>query len=85
MKATPKPANVITIRFEDLVLKQEDTLQRLEEFLGFQLARIVVREDSVGRWRTDPEQCHFDFFNQPMKEQGYTSKRERSTEGSTSG
>jgi len=72
MKSTPEPANVITIRFEDFVLKQEETLQRLEEFLGIQLARIVVREDSVGRWKTDPEQRHFDFLDEPIEELGYT-------------
>jgi hypothetical protein len=75
MKATPDPANVITVRFEDFVLNQEETLQRLEEFLGFELARIVVREDSVGRWKTDPEQSHFDFLDEPMEEQGYTSRQ----------
>ena len=56
------------------MLKQEEALQRLEEFLGFQLARIVVWEDSVGRWKTDPEQRHFDFLNEPMEELGYTSE-----------
>ena len=74
MKATPDPANVVSVRFEDFVLNQEETLQRLEEFLGFQLARIVVREDSVGRWKTDSEQRHFDFLDEPIEELGYTSE-----------
>ena len=74
MKPPPDPASVITVRFEDFVLRQEETLQRLEEFLGFQLARIVVREDSVGRWKTDPEQRHFPFLDEAMADQGYGSE-----------
>ena len=73
MKATPDPANLITVRFEDFVLKQEETLQRLEEFLGMPLARIIVRKDPVGRWKTDTEQHHFDFFNEAMIQQRYIS------------
>ena len=73
MKATPAPANVITVRFEDFVLRQEETLQRLEEFLGMPLARIIVREDPVGRWQSDTEQHDFDFFQEAMAEQGYVS------------
>ena len=71
MKATPTPESVITVRFEDFVLNQEETLQRLEEFLGIPLARIIVRKDPVGRWKADTEKHEFDFFNEAMKEQGY--------------
>ena len=71
MKATPLPENVITVRFEDFVLKQEETLQRLEEFLGIPLARIIVRQDPIGRWRTDTEKHDFDFFSEAMADQGY--------------
>ena len=72
MKATPKPANCIHVRFEDFVLKQEETLQRLEAFFGFPLGRIIVRTDSIGRWKTDGEQHTFDFFRDAMGESGYT-------------
>lgn len=71
MKSTPQPKNVITVRFEDFVLKQEETLERLEEFLGIPLGRIIVRKDPVGRWRTDNEKHDFDFFQEAMSEQGY--------------
>jgi len=71
MKATPSPENVITVRFEDFVLKQEETLERLEEFLEIPLARIIVRKDPVGRWKTDTEKHDFDFFAGAMSEQGY--------------
>ncbi len=71
MKSTPTPEHVITVRFEDFVLKQEETLQRLEEFLGIRLARIIVRKGPVGRWKTDTEKHNFDFFAEAMEEQGY--------------
>lgn len=71
VKATPKPANWIEVRFEDFVLKQEETLQRLEDFLCIKLARIDVRPDSIGRYLTDPEPSYYDFFAPAMQEYGY--------------
>ena len=66
----------IEVRFEDFVLKQEETLARLEPFLGMELARIPVRTDPVGRWRIDDKDdstgpnC-FDFFHRGICEYGY--------------
>ena len=71
MKATPKPKKWILVRFEDFVLKQEEVLRELEAFLGFELGRIVVRPESLGRWKTDREQHMFDFFRDAMDENGY--------------
>ena len=71
MKATPDPENMIVVRFEDFVRKQEETLQRLEEFLRIPLARIIVRQDPIGRWKSDTEKHNFDFLADAMKEQGY--------------
>ena len=62
MQATPPPARRIAVRLEDFVLKQDETLRRLEEFLGFPLAKIAVRPEVVGRWRTDKDQHDFGFF-----------------------
>jgi len=62
VRATPKPKHWIAVRFEDFVLKQEETLTRLEGYLGFPLTRIPVRLDSVGRYRTDTERHTFPFF-----------------------
>ena len=62
VKATPQPAHWIEVRFEDFVLRQEETLERLEKFLGIPLARIPVRPDSVGRWKQDTAVHDFDFF-----------------------
>ncbi len=71
VKATPVPARTIDVRFEDFVLDQERTLARLEEFLGFPLARIEVRPEAVGRWKTAEGRVDFDFLKDDMAELGY--------------
>jgi hypothetical protein len=71
VKATPKPAHWLEVRFEDFVLEQEETLTRLENFLGIPLARIIVRPDSIDRWREDTGVNYFDFFAPAMNEYGY--------------
>ena len=71
VKATPPPKHKIEVRFEDFVLKQDETLERLEGFLGFPMARILVRLDSIGRWKTDREEHDFDFFNEELVSLGY--------------
>ena len=72
VQATPAPANWIEVRFEDFVLDQERTLQRLEEYLGIELARIPVRRDAVGRWRTAEHAMNFDFFQSALTQYNYT-------------
>ncbi|MGD0999323.1 MAG: sulfotransferase [Candidatus Brocadiia bacterium] len=76
VKATPKPANWIEVRFEDFILDQDNTLARLREFLGMELARIVVRPDSVGRWKRDRSASHFDFFAPAMAEYHYPAPKQ---------
>lgn len=71
VKATPKPQHWIEVRFEDFVLKQDETLARLEDFLGMKLAKIPVRPEAVGRWRTAEGPHTFDFFEPAMVEYGY--------------
>ena len=51
VKATSKPEHWLEVRFEDFVLRQDETLARLEGFLGIQLAKIPVRTEAVGRWK----------------------------------
>ncbi|MHB0939433.1 MAG: sulfotransferase family protein [Armatimonadota bacterium] len=62
MQAVPSPARRIDVRFEDFVLKQEETLARLQGFLGFPLNKIDVRPESIGRWKTAEDQYDFAFF-----------------------
>ena len=71
-KATPRPTHMIDVRFEDFVLDQDTTLQRLETFLGFPLAKIEVRPESVGRWKSRAQKDYtFDFLAEGITRYGY--------------
>lgn len=48
---TPQPENFITIRFEDFVCAQDQTLKTLEQFLQLPLVRIPVDPKAVGRFK----------------------------------
>jgi hypothetical protein len=71
VKATPPAARMIQVRFEDFVLRQDETVQRLEAFLGFPLVRIPVKRDPIGRWKTDTGRHDFDFFVEDIAELEY--------------
>jgi hypothetical protein len=71
VKAFPRPQHWLEVRFEDFVLKQEETLARLEDYLGIKLGRIIVRPDAVERWKYDSGVNYFDFFEPAMREYGY--------------
>ncbi len=71
MKATPGPAHLLSVRFEDFVLNQEVTLQRLEAYLGIPLSRIVIRPESVGRWKKAEGDLHLDLLGEALVEAGY--------------
>jgi len=76
VKAMPRPANWIEVRLEDFVLRQDETLARLEGFLGFPLARIPVNAAAVARWRADEADPttgpnYFPFLGEAMREYGY--------------
>jgi hypothetical protein len=61
---TPKPQRWLKVRFEDFVLAQEKTLERMEAFLGFELARIPVHKEAAFRWRRRENVPTFDFWNE---------------------
>ena len=80
MKATPDPKFLLKLRFEDMVFNQDETLKKLEDYLGIKMAKIEMRADSVGRWKTDKVdktdkiengKNMFDFFVEDMHEFGY--------------
>lgn len=73
VKATPKPTHWIEVRMEDFVLRQEETLTKLEAFLGFPLARIPVHPETVGRYKTDDGVSLYDFLEPAMHEYGYNA------------
>ncbi len=71
MQATPEPKYWIKVRFEDFVLRQEETLERLEAFLGFPLGRIIVRQAPIERWKRSENHREFDFLQMALRENGY--------------
>lgn len=71
VKATPKPANWIIVRFEDFIQQQAATLDRLSAFLGIPLDAITVRAESVGRYTAADGVSYFDFLDEGMKTYGY--------------
>lgn len=71
VKATPCPKHWIEVRLEDFVLRQDETLARLERFLGFPLANIPVKTDPLGRYERDEGVSYYDFFAPAMREYGY--------------
>jgi len=71
VKATPVPEKVCHVRFEDFVMQQDTEIKRVEEFLGIRLAKIEVRKNPVGRWKTDDGVHYFDFLEEDLKDLGY--------------
>lgn len=74
VRATPKPRGArrwIEIRFEDFVLQQDRQLKRLEKFLGITPAKIEVRPEAVGRYKSDSGVHYFDFFEPALVEYHY--------------
>jgi len=71
MKATPAPKYMLKLRFEDMIFKQDETLARLEDFLGIKMGKIEMRTDPVGRYKTAEGKYMFDFFEEDMRECGY--------------
>jgi len=69
--ATPAPRHLLELRFEDFVLKQDETLKKLEDFLGIPMAKIPVKPEAVGRWKTSDEQYDFPIFHDEMIRYGY--------------
>lgn len=72
--ATPPPKHFTTVRFEDFVLNQERTLQRLETFLEMPLTRTVVRPEAVGRHRRVDDPPDVTFLLESMARFGYDNE-----------
>lgn len=72
VEATPLPRHWIKVRLEDFVRHQDRELARLEEYLGFKLARIPVNHDVVGRYKRPPELVLPEFLEPAMLAHGYT-------------
>ncbi len=72
VRGTPPPESWIEVRFEDFVLDQEETLARLEAFLGIPLAKIPVKPEAVGRYRREKTPPYFGFLDEAVRDFGYT-------------
>lgn len=72
VRATPAPERFTTVRYEDLVLDLDQSMRRLEGFLDMPLARVVVSDARVGKWRSDERVLpHLAPLEQAMEECGY--------------
>jgi arylsulfatase A-like enzyme len=78
VKATPKPKHFMTVKFEDFVTDQANTLKKLQDYLGFPLVQIPVRPDAVGRWKKDEGVHDFKFFRADLMELGYELRNGKS-------
>lgn len=67
VQATPRPKNFIHVKFEDFCLNQEDTLNKLSDFLGIKLKAIPIKEGTVGRSNRIP----IPIFDEELKAFGY--------------
>jgi hypothetical protein len=73
VEATPEPGNFISVRYEDLVLDQDATLRKLEDFLGIPLARILIDKTRIGLWKSDRRILnHVEALESPMRSCGYS-------------
>jgi hypothetical protein len=71
MQSTPRPKYWMEVRFEDFVLNQEETLRKIEDFLGIKLAKIPVQPETVDRWKQDQGINYYDFLEPAMRQFGY--------------
>ncbi len=78
VRQTPKPKRWTTVRLEDFVLSQDETLRKLEVFLGIPLTKIAVKPEVIGRWKTDDGKHDFAFFEEDMREHGYVGNTKAS-------
>ena len=71
VRSVLEPKNALYVRFEDMVFDQDNTIRRISDYLGIPIAKIEMRPDSVGRYKTDSGVHMFDFFEGDMKDLGY--------------
>lgn len=71
VRSIPEPENSLSVRFEDMVFDQDNTINAISHFLGIPIAKIEMRPDSVGRYKSDSGVHMYDFFEADMKDLGY--------------
>ena len=73
------------MKFEDFVLKQDQTVKELEKFLGFPLVKIPVNPEAVGRYKTDKGVHNFPFLSEHLKSYGYVDLDSGKNKGRNNG
>ncbi len=71
VRSTPKPAKWLSLRLEDFILKQDETLKTTGDFLGTELVKIPVKLKVIGRWKTAEGKTDFPVFHQDLIDHGY--------------
>ena len=71
IRATPRPRHFLSLRFEDFVLDQDSTLEKLTQFLGVPMVKIAIKPDAVGRWKNQPPVVNLEFLKEEMARLGY--------------
>ena len=52
-------------------MRQDETLARLEDYVGIRLAKIPVRPESIGRWKQAEGINYYSFVEPAMLEYDY--------------
>lgn len=71
VRATPRPQHWIEVKLEDFILRQDETLARIEDFLDIPLAKIPVHPEVIDRWKQDEGTSYFDFLEPAAVAYGY--------------
>jgi len=71
VRATPRPAKSLRIRFEDYVLEQDRVLAEVSGFVGIPLVKLPVKTEAVGRWRSSDLPLDYSFLSDELAELGY--------------
>jgi hypothetical protein len=70
-KASPRPKRYVSLRLEDFVLRQDEVLEQLGKLVGLKMAKIPVKPEAVGRYKSDEGVNYYEFLGPAMLEHGY--------------
>jgi hypothetical protein len=71
VNAGPKPKHFLLVKYEDFILKQRQTRELIEDFLGIPLAHVEVNTDRMGLWERSSEHRDMPMLSAALKELGY--------------
>lgn len=71
VKASPRPKRWVSLSLEEFVRNQDEVLKKLGELVGLEIARIPVKPEAVGRYKSAEGVSYYDFLGPAMQELGY--------------